>query len=193
MEYRNLTKPPWRQDTGHLSQKEAFAWFDGLEPAGTEHLRGRWRGRGLFSGHPLDGLLEALNWYGKEFIDDETVHPLLFSRRSGRLLRLNPGLLPLSLPFGAIPRAPAGALFRLFSPLLGTRHAKARLRFIQYRGKLGAAMVYDRQPIIDHFRRIDGDTLLGVMDIKGESGPRYFFVLERETKEIKVGKPDQVH
>ena len=39
---------------------------------------GRWRGRGLHTNHPLDGLLETFGWYGKEFVDAETVHPLLF-------------------------------------------------------------------------------------------------------------------
>ena len=39
-------------------------------------------------------------------------------------------------------------------------------------------MIYDRQPIIDVFRRVDDVTLLGVMDLRGMSQP-YFFVLTR--------------
>ena len=47
-------------------------------------MLGRWRGSGLPTGSPLDGLLEAYGWYGKEFLDAETVHPLLFGDRAGR-------------------------------------------------------------------------------------------------------------
>ena len=43
-------------------------------------------------------------------------------------------------------------------------------------------MVYDGQPVIDHFKRVDDDTLLGVMNGKGvrHEGRHYYFVLERE-------------
>ena len=40
-------------------------------------------------------------------------------------------------------------------------------------------MVYDRQPIIDSFRRVDEDTVLGIMDLRGMRSP-YVFVLRRE-------------
>ena len=40
-------------------------------------------------------------------------------------------------------------------------------------------MIYDDQPIVDVFRRIDDDTLLGVMDLRGMPEP-FFFVLERD-------------
>ena len=51
---------------------------------------------------------------------------------------------------------------------------KARLREVSFRGKASAAMVYDTQPIIDCFRRIDGDRVLGVMDVKGSPADFYF-------------------
>ncbi|MQY05703.1 DUF4334 domain-containing protein [Actinomadura macrotermitis] len=50
----------------------------------------------------------------------------------------------------------------------------ARVREIAYRGKVSAAMVYDTQPIIDHFRRYSGDVVLGAMDAKGQPGTLYF-------------------
>ena len=37
---------------------------------------------------------------------------------------------------------------------------------MDYRGKASASMIYDQKPIIDIFRKIDEDTMLGVMDIK---------------------------
>ena len=39
-------------------------------------------------------------------------------------------------------------------------------------------MVYDRLPIHDCFRRLDDDTVLGLMDQKGARQP-FFFVLRR--------------
>ena len=39
-------------------------------------------------------------------------------------------------------------------------------------------MIYDQLPIIDVFRRIDGTTLLGLMDMRALPQP-YFFVLTR--------------
>jgi hypothetical protein len=61
---------------------------------------------------------------------------------------------------------------RVRNPMLGA----ARLRMVEYRGVVSGAMVYDRQPIIDHFRRVDDDTLLGVMDSKSRPRPLVFFL-----------------
>jgi len=59
---------------------------------------------------------------------------------------------------------------------LRTKHPRARLRAVEFRGKVSAAMVYDHLPIIDVFRRVDEHTLLGVMDQRGAPKP-YFFTL----------------
>jgi hypothetical protein len=41
-------------------------------------------------------------------------------------------------------------------------------------------MIYDRIAVMDAFRRIDSDTLLGIMDLKGDtSGKTFFFQLHR--------------
>jgi hypothetical protein len=50
---------------------------------------------------------------------------------------------------------------------------------IEHRGVLTAAMVYDRQPIIDAFRRVGPDTVLGAMDLRGLPSP-FLFVLRRD-------------
>ena len=50
---------------------------------------------------------------------------------------------------------------------------------MDYRGKASASMIYDQKPIIDIFRKIDEDTMLGVMDIKNfPSEKSYFFYLK---------------
>jgi len=40
-------------------------------------------------------------------------------------------------------------------------------------------MIYDHLPIMDLFRKVDDNTLLGVMDLKGMQQP-FFFVLYRD-------------
>jgi Domain of unknown function (DUF4334) len=40
-------------------------------------------------------------------------------------------------------------------------------------------MVYDTLPIVDVFRRVDADTLLGLMDLRGLPEP-FLFLLERD-------------
>ena len=49
---------------------------------------------------------------------------------------------------------------------------------VEYRGKSGATMIYDRQPIMDHFRRAGPGLVLGLMDMRGQHP--FFFALERE-------------
>jgi hypothetical protein len=52
----------------------------------------------------------------------------------------------------------------------------ATLRAVRYRGVVTATMVYDQHPIFDHFRAVDADTVLGVMDRKGDAFPLYFYL-----------------
>lgn len=72
-----------------------------------------------------------------------------------------------------------GTLMNLSKPVLQTKKSKARLRMIEYRGKVTATMAYDEKAIFDHFAKIDDHTVLGVMDPKNVSQP-YFFLLERD-------------
>ncbi|MGY2082186.1 DUF4334 domain-containing protein [Blastococcus sp. SYSU DS0539] len=164
------------------SRAAAFAMFDAAPPVAVDELAGRWRGSGLPTGSPLDGLLEAYGWYGKEFVDAETVHPLLFGTRSGPR-PVDPALVPVGvlrdLPGLAHSRA-ARAVFRAARPLVTTSKPRARLRAVEHRGVVTAAMVYDALPIIDVFRRVDGRTVLGLMDLRGLPDP-FFFLLRRES------------
>jgi hypothetical protein len=163
------------------STDEALGFFDGLPTVAIDELTGRWRGRELATGHPWDGLLSASGWYGKQFDGPESVHPLLFRTPTGTLFPLDPGRIPLSL-VGHVPVTAVSAGRRLLDgivPLLRARGPKARLRNVEHRGKVSAAMIYDQLPIIDVFRRIDATTLLGVMDLRNARQP-YFFVLTRD-------------
>ena len=100
---------------------DALSSFDtlaGLEP---EFMIGRWRGAGLPTGHPLDGVLELLGWYGKAFESADRVHPLLFRTRSGEVIPLDPRFMPvrLALRWPALAKsAPVRMAFVACRPLL---------------------------------------------------------------------------
>ncbi len=165
-----------------VAPEEALAFFDGLPTVPAADMLGRWRGSGLPTGSRLDGLLEAYGWYGKDFSGAEAVHPLLFADRSGRPRPVDPAWIPLSLVrdhAGLAGLWPVRTAFGRLRPLLYTNRPKARLRMMEHRGVSTAAMVYDALPIVDVFRRVGPDVVVGAMDMRGLPAP-FFFVLERD-------------
>jgi GXWXG protein/Domain of unknown function (DUF4334) len=161
---------------------EVLSFFDALPPVEPARLVGRWRGSGLPTGSPLDGLLEAYGWWGKEVVDDETVHPLLFAGTDG----VPRPVTPRPVPLGVLRRWPRLAhvpvvrsVGRAVRPLLTTSRAAARVRVVTARGVATAAVLYDALPVVDVLRRIDDDVLLGLMDMRGLDAP-FFFVLHRD-------------
>lgn len=145
---------------GKTDAHTACRLFDELETVGLEELLGTWRGREFLTGHPLDGVLKKFGWYGKAFHDAENIDPLLFEMPGGEITAIDP--------------APMYDKRKLLKAVGG----KARMRLVECRGKVSAAMVYDNLPIIDHFRKVEEDVLLGMMDRKGDKVP-YFFILEK--------------
>ncbi len=172
--------------TGKATAEQALAWFDELEPVDLAFMIGRWKGSEISTGHPQDGILQATRWYGKEFEDPETVHPLLHLDGRGRLFRVKPrpSLVYLSLRMPVLKSKPLRPFSLLATRLLKTRVSQARIRMVEYRGKVSAAMIYDRLPINDHFRIIDDSSVLGLMDFKGLQQP-YFFVLRRDYPAVR--------
>lgn len=165
----------WRQNG--VSTEAALARFDGLPGIKPDELAGTWRGTGMPTGHPLDGLLERLGWRGKRFESEERVHPLIFHPD----LALNPACLPLTaaLRWPRLARSlPVRAGFNLLRGALRARRPAASLARVEFRQCLSAAMIYDRQPIVDHFRRIDAIRVLGLMQARSASP--YFFLLTAE-------------
>ena len=166
--------------SGDVSTEQALNLFDQLDPVDTQFMLGEWKGEGFNTGHRMDGLLEAFRWYGKRFHSEDAVDPLIFSRSNGRLVKLNP--LWFNLKYAKATQftgsKTAQKMFNLATYLLFTRRSRARLRMIEYRGKLSATMVYDHQPINDVFRKIDDNTVMGLMDAKNMNKP-FFFILKR--------------
>jgi hypothetical protein len=164
--------------------EDAFTVFDDAGAVDPEFMIGTWRGAELPTAHPLDGLLSASGWWGKQFVDADTVHPLLFPKDGGNALwALNPILAFGGLgPVTKVPIAKNisfGGLIGALRPVLQTKAPKARLRTTRYRGTDTATMIYDQLPIHDVFRKLSDDAVIGAMDLRGSRRP-YFFVLHRD-------------
>jgi len=175
-----LTQSQSILENGHTTLDRALDLFDALEPVNLEFMFGRWQGSGLHTDHPMDGLLEVSHWYGKEFINAETVHPLLFLDHQGQIIKVAPHAIAMQW-VDKIPKMnlePIKPLLHLMTSLLKTEKSQARLRMMEYRNKVSATMIYDYLPINDSFRKIDDQTVLGVMDFKSLPQP-FFFVLKR--------------
>lgn len=66
--------------------------FKGLPPVEPREMIGLWTGRGIPSGHPLDGVLENLGWFGKRFSAQMRADALLFTEgRSASSPSTRPG------------------------------------------------------------------------------------------------------
>ena len=164
-----------------MTTAEALALYDALEPVTLDFMMGRWRGKGIPTQHPMDGMLEMSHWYGKEFMDSETVHPLLFEDAQGEIFKLRPDptVMGLALRF-SITRYPW--LAPVLNGLIGwfkTDASQARLRMLESRGVVTATMIYDNLPINDSFKKIDDNAVFGLMDYKLIAQP-FFFLLQRD-------------
>ncbi|HAA13492.1 MAG TPA: hypothetical protein DCE41_18085 [Cytophagales bacterium] len=160
----------------------AFELFQSLETISTEFMHGRWKGVDIDTGHRFNGLFEASGWYGKMYLNDEEVHPLVFFADDKKeLWSVNPKMMPfrMNLPADEL----VGTVMRLGRFAMETKESKARLRDTEFKGRVTATMIYDEVPINDMFVKIDDNRVLGVMDFKGEpdhlENP-FFFILERD-------------
>ncbi|MGW9231974.1 GXWXG domain-containing protein [Pseudorhizobium sp. NPDC055634] len=162
-------------------QAEVARWFHSLDPVRPEEMIGIWKGVGHRSGHPLDGVLENLHWFGKRFNTDLRADALLFEGEHGRLVPIDPKFFPirLAIRFAAFGRStPARNLFSHVKPRVRARGTTATLRRLVNDGVMTAAMVYDRQPIADYFRRVNEHEIAGMMVVTHDPR-RYYFRLTR--------------
>jgi hypothetical protein len=162
-------------------QQTELEKFRRLPPIEPREMVGLWKGRSISAGHPFDGVLENLGWFGKRFTPDMRADALLFRFGERRLVAIDPSRIPLrlALRFHKVGRMRiAKGLFSYLQRGLRARGPVASLKNIVFGGVESAAMVYDDQPIVDYFRRIDEKRIMGAMTIKGDNRI-YFFELER--------------
>ncbi|KAG2735857.1 hypothetical protein G9P44_002071 [Scheffersomyces stipitis] len=157
--------------------EDAFEVFDSLPPASVEDLVG-WKLKGyeVITGHPLEGLLSANGWFGKEFYDANNGQPLLIynsDKDDGEdVYACDPLALFESLNQGKPIRG---------NTSLKAEASRCRLKTIVFRGATTVSMFYDQVPINDTFKKVDENTFFGYMDHKDAPLP-YFFVLEKHSK-----------
>lgn len=143
------------QESGVSTEDLEDVW-DALETVAVDEIIGQWKGDDFATGHFLHDHLVASRWYGKTFESVADAKPL-------------------------VCRGEDGVLFS--NKDLGK--GEASLWMVEFRGEVTATMVYDGQPIFDHFKKVDDSTLLGVMNGKDgtvpldHNGKHYYFLLER--------------
>ncbi|MDL9935615.1 DUF4334 domain-containing protein [Gordonia sp. ABSL1-1] len=128
------------------------AVWAGLSALRPEEMLGAWKGGEFVTGHAINGMLQKANWYGKTFASRADVQPLVCRDAEGNLFSNT------KLGKGA-----------------------ASLWAVEFRGEVTASMVYDGQPVIDHFKRVDETTVMGIMNGKGGviEGRHFYFFLDR--------------
>ncbi|MGO4256703.1 DUF4334 domain-containing protein [Marmoricola sp. RAF53] len=135
-------------------------WAD-LATVRVEEMLGSWRGGALLkgegaTGHPANGLLTKIGWHGKRFDSALEGHPLICRDADGNL----------------------------YSNAAAAGGGHASLWEVGFRGETTATMVYDAMPVFDHFKKVDDDTVMGIMNGKLEAvfgtADHYYFWLERE-------------
>lgn len=130
-------------------------WAD-LRTVTVEEILGSWRGGDFDTGHLASTVLDQVKWHGKRFDAPLDAKPLMCRGEDGEL----------------------------YSNLAAGGGGEASLWPVGFRGETTASMVYDKMPVVDHFKAVDDDTLMGIMNGKLESAfgvkDLYYFWLERE-------------
>lgn len=138
--------------TGQIPDAELDEFWATLPPATVSQMLGEWRGGEFVTGHKMNGLLTKVGWFGKTFRSVTDVQPLVCLDADGN---------------------------KFSNVELGK--GEASLWAEEFRGEVVATMVYDGQPTHDHFKRVDDDTVVGIMNGKGvlDQGRYFYFYLER--------------
>jgi len=142
----------FKERTELISDAELDDYWASLQPATIDGMLGEWKGGGFNTGHKLNAALEEARWFGKTFNSPADVKPLICLDADGN---------------------------KFSNVELG--NGEASLWMEEFRGEVTATMVYDGQPTHDHFKRIDDNAVIGIMNgkfaLKG-GRPAYFY-LER--------------
>ncbi len=139
-----------------IADAELDAFWDTLQPATIDFMIGAWKGGEFDTGHRSNGFLTKLNWFGKTFHSASDAQPLVCLDADGNTFSNTEAM-----------------------------KGEASLWLEEFRGEVTASMVYDGAPVHDHFKRVDDNAVMGIMNGKGaldhSSGtPRHlYFYLER--------------
>ena len=99
---------------------------------------GEWKGGEFDTGHRANGCMDRLNWFGKTFHSATDAKPLVCLDDDGNKFSNTEAM-----------------------------KGEASLWLEEFRGEVTATMVYDGKPIHDHFKLVDDDAVIGIMNGKG--------------------------
>lgn len=142
--------------TDVIAEADLDAFWATLEPASIEDMLGEWKGGEFNTGHRANGFMNRLNWFGKTFHSADDAKPLVCLDADGNKFSNTEAM-----------------------------NGEASLWMEEFRGEVTASMVYDGQPVHDHFKKVDENTVIGIMNGKKavdttSGSPRYlYFYLER--------------
>ncbi|HJT93601.1 MAG TPA: DUF4334 domain-containing protein [Mycobacterium sp.] len=138
--------------TGQIPDAELDDFWATLAPASIDFMLGEWKGGAFDTGHAVSRALEKANWFGKTMKSPTDVLPIVCLDADGN-------------KFDNVKLSKGGA----------------SLWLEEFRGEVTATMVYDGQPIHDHFKVIDDNAVMGIMNGKaGVQDGRYgYFYLQR--------------
>lgn len=141
-----------RTQEGKVSPAELDDLWAVLETVSAGEILGLWKGDEFQTGHPMNGQLAKAKWFGKSLDSIAHVQPNMCYDDNGELYS--------NLKIG---------------------NGAASLWNVEFRGEVTATMVYDGRPIFDHFKRVDENTLMGIMNANDIAtwGGHFYFILER--------------
>jgi hypothetical protein len=146
----------FKERTAAIEDAELDDYWAGLPPATVDGMLGEWKGGEFGTGHRMNGQLEKSRWFGKTFNSPTDVQPLVCLDDDGN---------------------------RFSNVKMGKGEASLWLE--EFRGEVTATMVYDGQPVHDHFKQVDDHTVMGIMngkgviDVQDGVGRYFYFYLER--------------
>jgi hypothetical protein len=142
--------------TDVISDAALDTFWTTLVPASIDFMIGEWKGGEFHTGHRSNGFMKKLNWFGKTFVSASDAKPLVCLDADGNKFSNTEAM-----------------------------KGEASLWLEEFRGEVTASMVYDGAPIHDHFKRVDDNAVMGIMNGKGaidasSGSPRHlYFYLER--------------
>jgi hypothetical protein len=138
--------------TEQIPDAELDDFWASLEPITDDFMIGEWKGGAFDNGHPVVSGLAKANWFGKTMKSATDVQPIVCLDENGD-------------KFNNVKLA----------------KGEASLWMEEFRGEVTATMVYDGQAIHDHFKKIDDNAVMGIMNGKAGiyNGQFGYFYLER--------------
>ncbi|MGE2716035.1 DUF4334 domain-containing protein [Mycolicibacterium litorale] len=142
--------------TDTIADAELDEFWAALEPVDIDFMIGEWKGGEFHTGHKANGFMERLNWFGKTFHSAADAKPLVCLDADGNKFSNTEAM-----------------------------KGEASLWMEEFRGEVTASMVYDGAPVHDHFKKVDDNAVMGIMNGKGAldfsngAGRHLYFYLER--------------